>query len=99
MVAYHFLVRRSHWMAGAAWSTFALILSLAWALPWYVVWLLPLAALAPSVPLRSWTLALSVFLLVAFWPVTTQYLTAHHINPLRTPAGRASRTLQNRLAH
>ena len=99
VVAWHFFVRRSHWLAAAGWSTFALILSLAWAVPWYVIWLLPLAALAPSVALRRWSVVLTVFLMLAFVPVTTQYLTDHHINPLSTPAGRASKNLQNRLAN
>jgi hypothetical protein len=90
--------RRGRWLEGAGWSTFALILSLAWAVPWYVVWLLPLAVLGRSIPLRAAALAVTVFLMFAFLPVTSQYLADHHINLLRTPAGRASRLLQNRLA-
>ena len=40
------LRRKDHdWIAGAGWSTFALVLSLAWLVPWYVIWVLPLAAL------------------------------------------------------
>ena len=99
VVAWHFFAHRGHWTAGAGWATFALILSLAWAVPWYVIWLLPLAALAPSVALRRWTVALTVFLMLAFVPVTTQYMSDHHINPLQTPAGRASSRLQNKLAN
>ena len=99
VIGWHFFARRGHWTVGAGWSTFALILSLAWAVPWYVIWLLPLAGLAPSAALRRWAVALTVFLMLAFAPVTTQYLSDHHIEPLHTPAGRASRLLQNKLAN
>lgn len=54
--------RGADWIAAAGWSTFALILSAAWLLPWYVVWLLPLAALGRSRALRIMTLALTVYL-------------------------------------
>ena len=56
------------WLSGAGWSTFALIASLAWLMPWYVIWLLPLAALATSVNLRRTALAMTVFLMLAFMP-------------------------------
>jgi hypothetical protein len=99
VVAFHFLYRRGNWMAGAGWSTLALILSLAWAVPWYVIWVLPLAALSSSVALRRTAVALTVFLLLAFVPATSQYMNDHGINPLRTPAGDASRSLQHKLAN
>jgi alpha-1,6-mannosyltransferase len=35
---------RFDWLAAAGWATLALLLSTAWLVPWYVVWLLPLAA-------------------------------------------------------
>lgn len=35
---------RTDWLAAAGWTTLALLLSTAWLVPWYVVWLLPLAA-------------------------------------------------------
>jgi alpha-1,6-mannosyltransferase len=35
---------RLDWLAGAGWATLALLLSTAWLVPWYVVWVLPLAA-------------------------------------------------------
>jgi hypothetical protein len=35
---------RVDWLAGAGWATLALLLTTAWLVPWYVVWLLPLAA-------------------------------------------------------
>jgi alpha-1,6-mannosyltransferase len=54
---------RIDWIDGAGWATLALLLSLTWLMPWYVVWLLPLAALARDRRLRLATIAF-VFLLV-----------------------------------
>ena len=84
--------RRRDWLAGAGWATFALIVSLAWLVPWYLVWLLPLAALATNVRLRQAALALTVFLVLTFMPATDMFLFKHGINPLNDKAGRASRT-------
>ncbi len=99
VIAYHFVLRRGQWLAGAGWSTLALILSLAWAVPWYIVWLLPLAGLGAGVALRRSALVLTVFLLFAFAPATTLYMKHHNIDPLRSPAGRASMLLQHKLAN
>jgi alpha-1,6-mannosyltransferase len=90
--------RRRDWLAGAGWATFALIVSLAWLVPWYLVWLLPLAALATNVRLRQAALALTVFLVLTFMPATDMFLFKHGINPLNDKAGRDSRTLQQKLA-
>ena len=84
VVGFQFFTRRD-WLTGAGWSTFALIASLAWLVPWYVVWLLPLAALGTSVRLRRISAVLTVFLIFAFLPVTTKYMHDHDINPLNTP--------------
>ncbi len=64
------LRRKDHdWIAGAGWSTFALVLSLAWLVPWYVIWVLPLAALGGSVRLRRAAIVLTLYLVLAFIPV------------------------------
>jgi hypothetical protein len=97
VVAYQYF-RQRDWLTGAGWSTFALIASLAWLVPWYVVWLLPLAALSTSVRLQRISALLTVFLMLSFLPVTAQYMSDHNINPLKTPAGNASRNLQSKLA-
>ena len=85
--------------AGAGWSTLALIASLSWLMPWYVVWLLPLAALGTSVRLRKLAAALTVYLLLVFLPAVNTYSNDHNINLLNTPAGRASTSLQYKLGH
>ena len=93
------LRRKNHdWIAGAGWSTFALVLSLAWLVPWYVIWVLPLAALGGSVRLRRAAAALTIYLVLAFIPVTGQFLADHGINPMGGPAGQASKALQKKLA-
>jgi hypothetical protein len=54
-------------IAMAGWATLALLLCSAWLVPWYVAWLLPLAALsgsrrlaAATVALTAWTLAIAI---------------------------------------
>ena len=94
----HQIYRRREWLSSAGWSTLALIVSLAWLVPWYVVWLLPLAALGTSVRLRRATLALTVFLAFAFVPATGLFLARHNINLLSSPVGQASTSRQDKLA-
>jgi hypothetical protein len=54
---------RIDWLTAAGWATLALLLSTAWLVPWYVVWLLPLAAVARDPRLRSATLLFCVYVL------------------------------------
>ncbi len=98
LVVAHQVYRRRDWLSGAGWSTLALIASLAWLVPWYVIWLLPLAALGTSVRLRRAALAMTLFLVIAFVPATGIYLSQHGIDLLASPAGQASKSLQNKLA-
>jgi hypothetical protein len=91
------LRRRGDWIVRAGWATLALIASLAWLMPWYVIWLAPLAALGSSPRLRAATLALTVFVVVTFLPAVSLYLSDAGISPLATPAGHASWELQKKL--
>ncbi|MGO9884319.1 MAG: glycosyltransferase family 87 protein [Solirubrobacteraceae bacterium] len=99
LVVVYEVYRERDWLAGAGWSTFALLASLAWLVPWYVIWLLPLAALATSVNLRRTALAMTVFLILAFMPATALYMAAHGINPLGSSVGQASQSHQHKLAN
>jgi hypothetical protein len=92
------LRRRGDWLSHAGWATLALIVSLAWVMPWYVIWVLPLAALGSSVRLRRATLALTVFLVIAFLPSSGKLWGLAHFNPLSGSAGRASLSLQSKLS-
>ncbi len=92
------LRQRGDWITRAGWATLALIVSLAWLMPWYMIWLAPLAALGTSVRLRRAVLALTVFLVVTFVPATGIYLNNHGLSPLATHAGQVSRALQHKLS-
>lgn len=85
------------WLAGAGWATLALIASVAWLMPWYVLWLLPLAALARSTMLRVVAVTLTLFLALTLGPDTTYQLGLHNVNLLNTPAGKASAVIEHKL--
>jgi hypothetical protein len=53
-------LRTRNWLSAAGWSTFVLLLTMGWVLPWYIWWLLPLAALARSRLLVPATVALTL---------------------------------------
>lgn len=57
------------WLRMAAWATFGLLIATAWLLPWYLIWLLPLAALSRDRPLQLLTLALTAYQLPARMPL------------------------------
>jgi hypothetical protein len=57
--------RGADWITSAGWATLALLLTSTFLMPWYLVWLLPLAALGRSVALRRATIATMAFLIVA----------------------------------
>jgi hypothetical protein len=52
---------RIDWLTAAGWATLALLLSTAWLVPWYVVWVLPLAAVARDPRLRGATLLFCLY--------------------------------------
>lgn len=53
----------------AAWATIAVLVASAWLVPWYILWLLPLAALTTDRRLHAATLALSAWMLVIAVPL------------------------------
>ena len=87
--------RRGDWVSRAGWATLALIASLAWLMPWYLIWLAPLAALGASPALRRAMLALTAFLVLTFMPATGIYLSNHGTRP----AGHLGRARLNVLQH
>ena len=98
LVVVYLLRRPGDWLAKAGWATLALIMSLPWLVPWYVIWVLPLAALASSIRLRRASLALTVYLVLTFIPATGIVLYDHGINPMNSAVGRASSALQHKLS-
>jgi hypothetical protein len=92
-VIVYLLWRKCDWLSGAGWATAALIASLGSLWPWYVVWLLPLAAIASSARLRAVALALTAFVVITSLPYTQKFLGSEGINPMAGPVGRAANAL------
>jgi hypothetical protein len=61
--------RGGDWISAAGWTTLALIVALASAGPWYLVWVLPFAALSRGRTLRIATFALTAYVLAVHLPL------------------------------
>ncbi|HEY5198963.1 MAG TPA: hypothetical protein VIJ51_18230 [Solirubrobacteraceae bacterium] len=75
------------WIAASGFVTLVLLVTLSWALPWYVLWLLPLAALARGRGLRVAALAVSLYLLLIWMPNMTAVIHAFDYKPSLTKLG------------
>ena len=75
-------------VAASAWASVALLVTLSWVLPWYVLWVLPLAALAHSRRLRVACAVLGVYLIVSWAPASTLVWSAIGFHPEKTSLGR-----------
>jgi hypothetical protein len=75
-------------LTAAGWATVALLLTLSWILPWYVLWLLPLAALSASRRLRVAAAVLGAYLIISWAPASTLVWDAIGFHPERTSLGR-----------
>ncbi|HWY17553.1 MAG TPA: hypothetical protein VNY27_02450 [Solirubrobacteraceae bacterium] len=80
--------RRREAIAASGWVTVALLLTLGWVLPWYILWLLPLAALSRSRRLRRSALVLGAYLIVAWAPASGLVWSGIGFYPQKTPLGR-----------
>jgi len=80
--------KRRATITAAGWASVALLVTLSWVLPWYVLWVLPMAALSSSIWLRRVSLLLGVYLIIAWAPVSGLLWDAIHFYPERTPLGR-----------
>ena len=74
-------------IAASGWASVALLVSLGWALPWYVLWVLPLAALSRSSRLRAAALVLGAYLIIAWAPASGQLWSAIGFHPEKTTLG------------
>jgi hypothetical protein len=61
--------RGGDWVRAAAWAALSLLLATAWLLPWYLIWVLPPAAISRDRPLQVLTLALTAYQLGARIPL------------------------------
>ncbi len=80
--------RRRESLSAAGWATVALLVTLSWVLPWYVLWVLPFAALSSSRRLRTTALLLGVYFIAAWAPITGGMLHAIGFHPEKTSLGR-----------
>jgi hypothetical protein len=80
--------RRKDAITASGWVTVALLLTLGWVLPWYVLWLLPLAALSGSRLLRTTALVLGVYLIIAWAPASGILWNKIRFHPEKTSLGR-----------
>jgi alpha-1,6-mannosyltransferase len=81
---------RPEWLSGAGWATLALLLTMSWFMPWYIIWLLPLAALSTSPQLRRAGVAMTAFAALTFLPVTGTILADLHVGLMHTRADHSS---------
>jgi hypothetical protein len=75
-------------ITACGWASVALLLTLSWVLPWYVLWVLPLAALSSSRRLRATAVVVGVYLIIAWAPASTLLWNAIGFHPERTPLGK-----------
>lgn len=61
--------RGGDWVRAAGWAALGLLLATAWLLPWYLIWLLPLAAVSRDRPLQALALAFTAYQLGARIPL------------------------------
>lgn len=61
--------RGADWVWAAGWAAFGLLVASAYMVPWYLIWLLPLAAISRDRALIACTVALTVFQVVNGVPV------------------------------
>ncbi len=75
-------------IAASGWASVALLVTLSWVLPWYVLWVLPMAALAGSRRLRVTSLVLGVYLILAWVPSAAGLWSTLGFHPEKTALGR-----------
>jgi hypothetical protein len=61
--------RGGDWVRAAGWAALGLLLATSWLMPWYVLWVLPFAAVAGDGPLSVAVLALCAFQLASRVPL------------------------------
>jgi len=80
--------RRRSSITASGWANVALLVTLSWVLPWYVLWVLPLAALSSSRRLQTAALVLGVYFIIAWAPASGLLWNAIGFHPERTSLGR-----------
>jgi hypothetical protein len=78
-------------------AVLASLVALAWVLPWYVLLLLPFAALSRSRMLRGAALVMGVWLMLSWMPLRPQMLHSLGLHLSATPLGREQLQMRHRL--
>jgi hypothetical protein len=91
--------RRREMVTPAGWASVALLASLGWILPWYVLWVLPFAALSSSRRLRTAALVFGAYLILTWAPTSGALWHAIGFHPERTPLGRLHQRYVSELLH
>jgi hypothetical protein len=89
--------QRRDWLVAAGAASLLLVLTLSWAMPWYVLWVLPFAALVRTAALRAAVLVLGVTLLFTWLPLGQDF--GHDVldhNPTRTSVGKENTAYSHR---
>jgi hypothetical protein len=89
--------RRRDALSASGWATVALLVTLSWVLPWYVLWVLPLAALSRSRALRRTTLVLGAYLILTWMPSATAMDNTIGLRPTKTSLGQSHQIEVKRL--
>src|ERR1700722_16829332 len=80
--------RQRESLTAAGWASIALLVTLSWVLPWYVLWILPLAALSNSRRLRVAAVLMGVYMILAWAPLNANVFSAIDFHPEKTALGR-----------
>jgi hypothetical protein len=75
-------------VTASGWASIALLVTLSWVLPWYVLWVLPLAALSSSRRLRRSALVIGAYLILGWAPASGLIWNAIGFHPEKTSLGR-----------
>jgi hypothetical protein len=86
-------------VTASGWASVALLVTLSWVLPWYVLWVLPLAALSSSRRLRAAALVVGAYLIIAWAPAAGFLWNALDFHPEKTPLGRLHERYVKELLH
>jgi alpha-1,6-mannosyltransferase len=89
--------RSREWTTAAAWAGALLILTLGWVMPWYVLWVLPFAALSRRAAPRAAAIVLTVALFAMWAPAGVT--TLHHLgwHGPHSPTAHANTVYMHRL--
>jgi hypothetical protein len=78
----------SDWIRACGVALLVLVISLSWAAPWYVLWILPFAALCSGRQLRVTVTLLGAYFILAFMPAAVTLTDAIGFRPAGTALGR-----------